>query len=547
MGVAVLSVVLGALLGLLPRARYAVGTVNTFALVAALAVVFGELLPTSIAEIGWAGALAFAATLGLVSIPERVAVRLGRATAERRDATRWGLEVGFAGLVLHTIGDGVGLGAYGAGALGEIEHLDVVIAIAAHTVPLVAAVVIAFAAIEGRARALFRSAILAGAAASGVGLTAVAGSDLLRSGEPWISAVVAALLLHVVAHGARLQAPSDPLARGLELVALALGLGLLMLGGHDHGEGTLVDPQHALGEALLGLVLTAAPAVVVSAAIVAGAAAWWPHATQRGALGWLARSPLRREVAPTSALLAASFLGIPYAAWRWCTGLALALLLRRVGSPRPAPTAPSSESEPVEPVGGGSPSDEERSMRGRALDALGGYVRVVAPRALAGLLAAAFVEAFVVRRAWGAPLGVDVFAAVGLALVPGVRDVLGVPIAAALAGKGWTVAAVSSLLSVSSLAQSPWVREAFRAKRLGALAGVLIATAGAGAASGGVFSVLGGLLGAPAVPEGLEVAAALILAAAGAWVVYTHGVIGVLRVLVAPGRHAGAADGAPAP
>jgi hypothetical protein len=188
------AVLAGTAVAFLPAAsRALIGPIRILALAASLAVVFGHLLPEAASGIGVGAVLGFAAGVLLPSAAEAV----GRRVAPRRDPRRLGLETGYAGLCIHQVGDGVALGAY-AGPLGSAP--DVAIAIAAHTVPLVAAVVLAYESALGRRAALLHAAGLAAASWLGILLAGVVPAAAVQSASGWIAAVVSGLLLHVVIH-----------------------------------------------------------------------------------------------------------------------------------------------------------------------------------------------------------------------------------------------------------------------------------------------------------------------------------------------------------
>jgi hypothetical protein len=198
---AMIAVALGAALGLASgERRRSIGVLRWLALLLALAVVFGHLLPEAVHGIGFVGALAgFFLGLALPFALERVF--RGRLSVMRD----LGLELGFWGLLVHHVGDGLALGTVvridehrGGG------HADVLLALVAHTVPLVAVVAAAYAQSEGRRSAALRCGAFA--VASVVGIFAASGFDAetVESFHTWISAGVSGLLLHVAVHDLRL-------------------------------------------------------------------------------------------------------------------------------------------------------------------------------------------------------------------------------------------------------------------------------------------------------------------------------------------------------
>jgi hypothetical protein len=251
--VAVLAVALGAALTAVSGARPTVlGLLRTFAATAAAAVVLTHLLPEALSGAGLWGALAFlvglVAPLLLHSLTERLAAR-NRELSQARLA----LEAGFIGLLVHHVGDGLGIGAYAALPGGVFEHLDVILALIAHTVPLVAVVTLAYRSEYGLAVALRRAGALALMSVIGVLLSFAVPAEALAGAMAWIGALVSGVLLHVVTHDWLEDLPRTEGARLLDLLAAALGLSLVMLGSHDeHGH------DHGGGAELLSLALDAA-------------------------------------------------------------------------------------------------------------------------------------------------------------------------------------------------------------------------------------------------------------------------------------------------
>ncbi len=263
--VAVLAVALGAALTAVSGARPTVlGLLRTFAATAAAAVVLTHLLPDALSGAGLWGALAFLGgllgPLALHPLTERLALR-------RHDLSpvRLALEAGFIGLLVHHVGDGLGIGTYAALPGGVLAHLDVILALIAHTVPLVAVVTLAYRSEYSLTVALRRAAALAGASALGVGVSFAVPGPALAAAAAWIGALVSGVLLHVVTHDWLEDLPQSEGTRLLDLGAAALGLSLVLLGGrepgHERGGRELLDAAYATAVhgapfLLLGLLLT---------------------------------------------------------------------------------------------------------------------------------------------------------------------------------------------------------------------------------------------------------------------------------------------------
>jgi hypothetical protein len=237
-----------------------VGALRTFAFAAALTVALTHLLPEALAELGAPAVLLFAAT--------SVAPAWGRILVRSRcqDHDHGGhaaLSAGYAGLVVHHVGDGLGLGAYSELPGGPSAHADVLLALAVHTVPLVAVVTLAFRSLSGTRAAVGRAAGLAGASIGGVILSTAVPEHLVHALSAWIAAGVAGLLMHVVTHDLGRDLPTTPAARALDLAAAAVGIATSMLG----ADADLVALRSELSRVLLELLLLGAPALVAGWAL----------------------------------------------------------------------------------------------------------------------------------------------------------------------------------------------------------------------------------------------------------------------------------------
>ncbi|TVQ92162.1 MAG: hypothetical protein EA397_07320 [Deltaproteobacteria bacterium] len=185
------SVALGIAVGLGVGVR-AVRPASLLAALAALLAVFVQLIPEAMHELGWIaiGVVALAFVLPLV-------VELGARRLQGQG--RFGLEIAFAGLLVHQFADGLALGSLGLVDHDHSHDLSFV-AIAAHTVALVALFVLIYRQRSGRWHALWRGvgmAIALVVGAAGVGLLPHA---ILGLVHPWIVALAAGVLLHVVVH-----------------------------------------------------------------------------------------------------------------------------------------------------------------------------------------------------------------------------------------------------------------------------------------------------------------------------------------------------------
>lgn len=256
---AFLSVILGAALGMIGPGR-ALGPVRALALGASLATVFGVLVPEAVFAAGATMLVPFFVGLLVPGLLER----FGRSHL-RTDGAALALEISYVGLLVHQIGDGLAMGAFSNREHEGHVHWEVLVAVAGHTVPIVAAVVIAFAELRGRASAIVRTLGLAVAAAVGVGITSSGwAAPILHEHQVWVSSVTAGLLLHVVLHGIEASPPRSATARLLELASFAVGAMVPMVLGHEHHDGAEAQPRL---ESLLPLALAAAPALAIGLAV----------------------------------------------------------------------------------------------------------------------------------------------------------------------------------------------------------------------------------------------------------------------------------------
>lgn len=506
--IAVLSVAFGALLAF-SRRTVALASVQTFAVVSALGVVLVHLLPEALAG----GGLPMLAVFALSWAAAHGLDHLSHGQGEARIG--WGLELGFAGLCLHKIGDGVALGHYARAPLwpgvGPAEpSFDVLFAIAAHSVPVAAMVVIAYLP-RGIRPALLRAVLLALAATAGVLLVEVLSPARLLDAQPWIAAVTAGLLVHVVGHGWRGARPIGWRGRLSDVFALAAGVALVTLGqGHP---GVAGDVRAATGRALWELSLETAPALLIGLLLAALLQTWGRRLPERwlrggrpvgqavrGALVGLplpicacgilpmAQSLRQRGAAPALVVafllatpelgvetfaLSVRFFGWPFALVRLGAALLVAVVaallvawaLRARARPVPSPPSPAPPTEP------------RLAFFLRQIDEL---LRHTLPWTAVGLLAAAYLQAVLPPDAfatWGP--GAD-FLLVTLVAVPSyVCAASATPLAAVLLAKGLSPGAVLVGLLLgpaTNLATAGWLRAAFGTRAMLVTLGGLVAT-----------------------------------------------------------------------
>lgn len=238
LGVAILAVAV--LLGGLAasfrrRSERAMPAVRTFAVVAAAAIALLHLLPEAVGEIGWRALLAAAAGFLAPAALERLfSLEYGGHPTHRAPTTA--LALGYAAVLAHQLSEGAAVAS-----LARVGSLSpsIVLAIAAHTVPL--AMVVALRVLEVKGEPGGKRAM--GLALAGVALATVAGAFASRivgaanieALGPWLIAVVAGILLHALSHEALASDAATPRARAAEAAAGLLGLAVAVAGVEDEG------------------------------------------------------------------------------------------------------------------------------------------------------------------------------------------------------------------------------------------------------------------------------------------------------------------------
>jgi hypothetical protein len=249
---AVISVLAGLAAAIAAHARlWVLAPVRAFAVVAVAAAIAVHILPEAIDGAGWWVLVPF--VLGFVAPPLVGAVSRAAASGHRRVAA----ELSYGGVLVHQLGDGLGLGALTSDAHHGHVHWDFVVGLGAHTVPLVAIIALAFAELGGRRAALVRSAGLLAATLAGIALTRLDGAFMADAG-PWLNAAVSGLLFHVLLHDAD-DRDVPRRARPLEALGAAAGAALPWItSGHEHGALTAAI-RHGAGEVAIAL----APVLVI--------------------------------------------------------------------------------------------------------------------------------------------------------------------------------------------------------------------------------------------------------------------------------------------
>jgi hypothetical protein len=155
--IAFLAVALGAALAILPReGALIVKPIRLIALIAALVVIATHLVPEALEELGPRALLAVAAGIALPWILEALGGIVAQRTATSAGSTPFAaLEISYAGLVVHRFGDGLSMGAIARSSDTPTAALGVLLALAAHIVPVTTVMVLAFVSLRGRGSALF--------------------------------------------------------------------------------------------------------------------------------------------------------------------------------------------------------------------------------------------------------------------------------------------------------------------------------------------------------------------------------------------------------
>ncbi len=296
--IAVASVVGGSALALLPmRHPRVLGPIRTFGLTASAAVVLLHLLPEAYHSHGSATLLAFMAALVLPSALNPL-LRTFTSVSGDNGAEWVTLRVTYAGLVVHSVADGIALGAYSGHMPGGATHHDVLIALSAHTIPVVAVTVLTFRDFRGLGFALLGAFGLMIATCSGVIGAGLIPDEIVHEASGWIGAIVAGLLLHVVTHDLGGQRPVGHSERLLDLLAASAGIGVGLLGGEAHSHvGDPHGSHRSLDSVLADIAVEVAPVLLVGlllAALLQSVAARIPGSwlSPRGRLGSAATGTL---------------------------------------------------------------------------------------------------------------------------------------------------------------------------------------------------------------------------------------------------------------
>ena len=248
--IAVGQVALAALVTLFPLHSRLAALLRTFAWTAALAVALFSLVPEAFAVLGWLAVGLVGAAMFTPMLLERLSSsKLGR-------PGRVGLELAFAGILVHRVADGVGLGAF-----ARIDSLraDVLIALSAHAIAVESVVILKCRTLLGARSAGWRACWLALAGIFGVAVWSQV-NTINSDPTPYVAALTAGVLLHVAAHDVRHPPAGREVSRWAHLVAALLGVLITQLP-HDEHEAHI--PLSA-GYVLLAAMIALAPIALLS-------------------------------------------------------------------------------------------------------------------------------------------------------------------------------------------------------------------------------------------------------------------------------------------
>lgn len=573
--IVLVSVAAGAALAVVPGVHgRAIGAVRTFALLAAFGVVAFHLLPHALEGVGLGALVALGGGLLVPPALQRV-VTTAYLRAHRTSRVCLGLEAGYFGLIAHQVGDGLALGA----ASGR--GLVLLMAIAAHTVPVVAVVVLAFAAEYGIVSALLRAAGLAAGSLFGILLIVLVDGAWLAAATPWVDAAVAGLLLHFVAHGLTEDLPQTSFQRAGDLASGAIGIALSVMPGMVHddtGRGGGHDDHGEVLAALFALAGRMAPGLILGVLVAVGIVAArgpiqrlvgsLPRGVARGLLaaaldpiaGWrMSREGLPEAagagpgaatageraaffaaasgMAPEAFVLTLTLFGAAFAIWRL-------ILLALVAVAVSLPIALWALKERPRGGGSGSAPAPDAAERPRLIAAVAEFLARMGPWLVIGHLVGAYVHALSPNGATASiPDG-----SLGAAVVVAVCFLVHLhPTAVVPPLLGFASAGVGPELSmlVLVLAPVPWVAMARRVARdQGQVVAAFALLAGVAVAIGGASALAPFVTITPLYPPTANVepaGAALgwvllagVLLLVGAW---PAGIRGWIAVVVHPHRH----------
>ena len=465
------SIVVGVVLGVLTRRESAsFGALRVFAVSAVATAVALQMLPEALTEMGGTALLVF---LGALVLPGLLNPVLRRFAGTKTTRHALSADLGFLGFLAHQLAEGVALGSFSTGEHAGHGHEGLVLAVAAHTVPLTALLIAE--ALTHRTRRVAMGRAIALVVATGLGFAL---ADLLHEVVPhtlhsWLTAAVAGVLMHILFHDHGEGRPRTVSVRLGESLGVVAGIALPIVAASASGRAI----QRSVTDAFIELSLETAPMLLIGLVIgavlqlfgaklpqrffskggdlrqaIRGVAVGAPlplcacgvlpvaeSLRKRGAgpalvVAFLVATP---ELGPETLTLTLRFMGGPYAGVRIAAALALAVfagwwfgrVVRRSGRGE----------QPVEEGSG-----DELGASAQALAHFDELLLHVGPWAFVGLWAAAFVQVGLPEGSLAQTTsgGFDIWLVASVAMPAYVCAASATPVAAVLLLKGVSPGAV---------------------------------------------------------------------------------------------------------
>lgn len=257
------SVVVGGVLAAATSRGHALlDVLRTFAVAAVATLAAVQLLPEAVESLGAWALLAFVGALALPPVFAWAWRKLTR-HPERLTSHGVGVELGYFGFVAHQFVEGLALGTYSGPQHADHDHVGLVLAVAAHTVPLTALFIGTVLVRRGAKPAIRR--VVALMLASGLGFVAAGwvNRSFTDTIAPLLAALVAGFLCHVLLHRHDEPEQRTPSLRVLEAIAVVAGAALPLSAIHSHGAEAHAGLQLALLDAWLELALETAPMLLL--------------------------------------------------------------------------------------------------------------------------------------------------------------------------------------------------------------------------------------------------------------------------------------------
>ncbi len=467
------SILVGVVLGVLTRRKSAsFGALRVFAVAAVATAVALQMLPEALTEMGGTALLVFG---GAVVLPGLLSPILRRFRGTETTSHALSADLGFLGFLAHQVAEGVALGSFSTEAHANHGHEGLVLAVAAHTVPLTALLIAEALTHRTRRVAMGRAVALVIATGLGFALADLLHDVLPHALHSWLTAGVAGVLIHILFHDHGEDGPRTLLRRTLDSVAVLAGIALPIVAASSTGR----EVQRSVSDAFLELALETAPmlllglglgallqllgskipqrfltsggalrqairGVVVGAPLPLCACGVLPVAEslrKRGAgpalvIAFLVATP---ELGPETLTLTLRFMGGPYAAVRVVAAVALAvfagLWFSRLVRSNPEALAPIEATPPPPPSEG---------VGVRVLAHFDELLLHVGPWAFVGLWAAAFIQVSLPEGslAQSTTGGLDIWLVAAVAMPAYVCAASATPVAAVLLLKGISPGAV---------------------------------------------------------------------------------------------------------